>query len=106
MQYMILAYDYTDATALDRRLAARAAHIELGDRMRAEGKLLFGVALLDDSGKMIGSNLIGEFDSREELDEWLLVEPYVTGKVWEKIDIRPCRVGPSFSAPSPAKLVR
>ena len=24
------------------------------------------------------------------------VEPYVTGKVWEKIEIKPCKVGPMF----------
>lgn len=63
----------------------------------AEGKMLFGTAILDDDGTMIGSMLILEFDSRGELDEWLKVEPYVTGDVWRHIDIRPVRVGPSFT---------
>ena len=28
-----------------------------------------------------------EFDSRKDLDEYLAGEPYVTEKVWEKIEI-------------------
>jgi hypothetical protein len=43
---------------------------------------------LDDAGKMIGSMVMCDFDSREELKkQWLNREPYVLGKVWEKIDI-------------------
>jgi len=41
---------------------------------------------------MNGSIYIVDFLSRKELDKWLKVEPYVTGKVWEKIDIIPCKV--------------
>jgi hypothetical protein len=26
----------------------------------------------------------------------LQTEPYVTGGVWQSIDVEPCRVGPSF----------
>jgi hypothetical protein len=96
MQFLVLAYDGIDSDALDRRMAARPAHVALGDKLRDEGKLHFATAILDDSGKMIGSMLVAEFEDRAGLDQWLEVEPYVTGKVWEKIEIRPCRVGPSF----------
>ncbi len=96
MQYLILAYDFKDKEALQRRLNAREAHISLGDQMRREGKLLFGVAILNDEGTMIGSMLIGEFEDREQLDAWLTIEPYVTGKVWETCEVKPCKVGPSF----------
>jgi uncharacterized protein YciI len=96
MQFLIIAYDGIDAEALNRRLAARSVHIELGDKLRDAGHLHFATAILDDSGKMIGSMLVAEYESREELDAWLNVEPYVTGKVWESIEVRPCRVGPSF----------
>jgi hypothetical protein len=34
MQFLILAYDGKDSEALSRRMAARTAHIELGDRLR------------------------------------------------------------------------
>lgn len=96
MQFLVIGYDGTDAEALNRRLSARPAHVALGDRMRADGKMLYGVAILDNNDKMIGSVLICEFSSREELDEWLKIEPYVTGKVWEKIEVKHCKVGPSF----------
>jgi uncharacterized protein len=97
MQFLILGYDGTDEHALDRRLAARTAHTALGDKMRDAGKMLYGAAILDDEGKMIGSVLICDFKDRSELDKWLNEEPYVTGKVWEQIEVRPCRVGPSFA---------
>jgi uncharacterized protein YciI len=96
MQYLVVGYDGTDSETLNRRMAARSAHIALGDKMRAEGKMLYGVAILDDNEKMIGPVLICEFSTRPELDEWLKIEPYVTGKVWEKIEVKHCRVGPSF----------
>lgn len=96
MQFIVTGYDGTDENAMERRLAARPSHIELGNKLREEGKHLYGVALLDEQDRMIGSVLITEFDSREELGKWLEIEPYVTGKVWERIDVRPCKVGPSF----------
>jgi uncharacterized protein YciI len=96
VQFLLVAFDGVDEGAVERRLAARGAHIELGDRMVAAGRMLFGTAILDEAGRMIGSMLVLDFPSREELDGWLAVEPYVTGKVWDRIDIRPCAVGPSF----------
>ncbi len=96
MQFLVLGYDGDDDQALARRMAVREAHIALGDKLRDEGKLLYGAAILDDSDKMIGSVLLCDFESRNELDQWLEQEPYVTGDVWRKIDVRKCRVGPSF----------
>jgi hypothetical protein len=46
---------------------------------------------------MIGSMPVAEYATREELDAWLSREPYVTGAVWKEIEVRPCRVGPSFA---------
>ena len=92
---MVLAYDGIDAQALERRLQARAAHISLGDQLVASGNMLFGVALLED-GKMVGSMLVVDFPTREDVDKWLAVEPYVTKDVWQRIEISSCQVGPSF----------
>ena len=97
MQFLVLAYDGSDEQALERRMAARPAHIALGDELRDKGKHLFATAVLDDAGKMIGSMLVVEFQDRAELDQWLAVEPYVTGNVWKQIEVCPCRVGPSFA---------
>ncbi len=50
MQFLIIVYDGSDQGALERRMAARPAHIELGDRLRDAGHLLYGTAILDASG--------------------------------------------------------
>ena len=97
MQYLLIAYDGKDEQALERRLKVRSEHIALGDRMVQDGQALFGTAILDDEGKMIGSMYVVDFPSRDELDRWLATEPYVTGNVWQDIQIQPCKVGPSFS---------
>jgi uncharacterized protein len=94
MQFIIIAHDYKDG--LERRLKVRDQHVSLGDKMVANGKALYGVALLNDKGEMAGSVYVVEFQSRRELDEWLKNEPYVVEKVWEKIEVIPCVIGPSF----------
>lgn len=96
MQFLILAYDGTDEEAPQRRLAVREAHLALTERMAREGQHLYAAALLDDAGTMLGSVIISEFPSRAELDAWLAQEPYVTGNVWKRIEVTPCRVGPAF----------
>ncbi len=96
MQFAIIAYDGTDEQALDRRLGAREAHIKLGDQLVANGQAIFGAAIMSDTDKMIGSIEIVDFSSREALDEYLETEPYVLGNVWEKIEVVPCKVGPSY----------
>jgi uncharacterized protein YciI len=96
MQFLLIGHDGDDAEALDRRLAAREAHIALGDQMVAEGRMLYGGAILGEADKMIGSVLILDFLSRDELDAWLKVEPYMVGDVWRRVEVLPFRVGPSF----------
>ncbi len=96
-QYVIIAYDGTDAGALERRMKARTDHVSTIDALRKEGKVLMGIALTDGAGKMIGSVCVGNFASRTELDAWLAREPYVVQKVWDKIEILTGNLGPSFS---------
>ncbi|MCD8508583.1 MAG: YciI family protein [Bacillus sp. (in: Bacteria)] len=88
MQYLITAYDGTDERALDRRLAVREEHLRQVDKRFKEGEHLYGGALLDDEGKMIGSIMVVDYPTRDELDKWLLVEPYVVGNVWQKLIYR------------------
>jgi len=96
MQFLVMGYDGTDDKALDRRLAARNDHMKLVESMKSEGKHLFAAALLDESEKMIGSVLIVDFPTREDLDSWLKIEPYVVGDVWKTIEVKPCKVPPMF----------
>ncbi|MBX9669300.1 MAG: YciI family protein [Candidatus Obscuribacterales bacterium] len=104
MQFLILGYDGEDDKAIERRMTARPDHIALGDKMRDEGTMLYGAAILDEQEKMIGSVLICEFESRQQLDKWLEIEPYVKGDVWKKVEVKSCRVGPSFAGLKPQKV--
>ncbi len=83
MQFIVKAYD--GEGMLDKRMEVRPRHLEgmskLGDHIICAGDLL------DDEGKMKGSALILDFDSRKELDDYLANEPYVLEKVWEKIEV-------------------
>lgn len=91
-QYLVYAHDGTDEQALDRRMAARQAHLEGIRILKAGGHFILGGALLNDEGQMIGSTLVMDFDSPHQLDAWLAIEPYILGKVWEKIVIHPFKV--------------
>lgn len=91
MQFLIIGLDGTDPEASARREAVRTDHIALGDKLLASGNMWYGAALLDDNGNMKGSMLMMDFPSEKELHEWLAHEPYVTGKVWEKVEILKCK---------------
>jgi uncharacterized protein YciI len=41
---------------------------------------------------MIGSACVVDFSTRAELDAWLASDPYVVGKVWQRLDVYPMRV--------------
>ena len=86
--YAVIARDGTDREAPGRRLAARETHLALARRMKAEGKIIHARALLDDDRRMAGSLLVVCFASRAELDAWLAADPYVTGNVWQQIEVR------------------
>ena len=70
---------------LEKRMAVRPRHLEGMARLGAH--VVCAGGLLDDEGKMKGSVLIMDFQSREELDNYLANEPYVKEHVWEKIEV-------------------
>ncbi len=41
---------------------------------------------------MNGSMYLVDFRDEKELQQWLNVEPYITGGVWKEVDIRRCDV--------------
>jgi len=92
MQFILIAYDGTDAGAPERRMKVREEHLAKVGVLKKDGVVLFGGAILDDEGKMIGSTIIYEVTDRLALDERLKDEPYITGDVWKKIEIKPFRL--------------
>lgn len=89
MHYVIHAYDHTDA--LDRRMAVRPAHLDYVRQLKANGQFVLGGALLDPNGRMIGSMLILDLETDEQLNQYLNTDPYIVQGVWDKIDVKPFR---------------
>jgi uncharacterized protein YciI len=96
MQFLVIGYDGSDDKAQERRMAVRENHLAGVVRMKAAGNAVYGVAMLSDQGKMIGSLMVVDFPSRSDVDAWLKSEPYVTGNVWQKIEVFPAQVPPMF----------
>lgn len=89
MQFVVIAYDYKDKNALQRRLAVREEHLKFAEESFKSGKWHFASALLDNDGNMNGSIIACEYESETDLRElWLDKEIYVKGNVWEKVIIR------------------
>lgn len=96
MQFIVTGLDGNDPQALDRRLAARDAHLSGLKALKEQGRVLFAAARIDSTERMVGSVLIVDFPSRDELKAWLKVEPYVTGNVWQSVSIDDCKVPQLF----------
>ena len=92
-QYIITAHDNTtDPFALERRMEARSFHLQGAAKLRATNNFIIGGAFLDEHGRMTGSVMIVQFETEDELQQWLRNEPYITGKVWHKVEVKPFRV--------------
>lgn len=91
-QYIVTAYDYTDTEALQRRMNVRPHHLDGAKELKATGNFIIGGAILNDEGKMIGSTMILQFETEEELLAWQQSEPYITQKIWETVDVKPFKV--------------
>ena len=91
-QYVIIAQDGTDENALDRRMEVRPFHLEGAKKLKENNNFVIGGAMLDEAGKMNGSVMILQFETDEEFKNWYENEPYIKGKVWQKIEVKPFRV--------------
>lgn len=92
VEYLVTAWDGTDADALNRRLAVRDAHLVGAQRLAERGQLLSGGAILDEDGRMIGSSMHVAFADETAFRTWYDAEPYVTGDVWRDVTVRPMRI--------------
>lgn len=83
--------------SLDRRLAARPAHLERLKQLQAEGRLvLAGPCPAIDSpdpgpAGFSGSLIVAEFASLAEAEAWMSADPYVTEGVFARTSVRPFR---------------
>jgi uncharacterized protein YciI len=91
-QYLVTAYDHTDEGALERRMKVRPAHLDGIKPLRDTGNFVIGGAILNDDGEMIGSVMIMQFETEDELEIWKQTDPYIVQNIWERYEIKPFRV--------------
>lgn len=95
MIYAIVGEDIPNS--LEKRTAARPAHLKRVDALIAAGKLVLGGAFpaIDavDPGPagMTGSLIVAEFDSLAQAKAWIDADPYVTEGVFAKVTVKPFR---------------
>jgi uncharacterized protein len=95
MLYAIIAEDVPGS--LDKRLAARPAHVERLKALQSEGRLVIAGPhpLIDaeDPGPagFSGSLIVAEFASRELALAWASADPYVAAGVYARVTVKPFR---------------
>ena len=95
MWYAIHALDHPGS--LERRLAARAAHLQRLHALRDAGRLLlagpFPAIDAEDPGPagFAGSLIVAEFDDLAAAQAWVDADPYRAAGVYREVSVRPFR---------------
>lgn len=93
MLYLILGEDAPGT--LDKRLAARPAHLERLQALQGEGRLVLagpGPAIdSPDPGPagFTGSLIVAEFPSLAAAQAWAAADPYVAAGVYARVTVKP-----------------
>ncbi|HEB99169.1 MAG TPA: YciI family protein [Thiotrichales bacterium] len=95
MFYAIISEDREDS--LEKRLAARPAHLARLEALQNEGRLLIAgphpAIDCEDPGPagFTGSLIVAEFESLDAARAWAEADPYVEAGVYEKVTVKPFR---------------
>lgn len=95
MWYVIIGEDAPGT--LEKRLAARPAHVERFRVLQGEGRVLAvgpmpAIDSLDPGpAGFFGSLCILEFASLTEAEAFAQADPYVAAGVWQKVTVKPFR---------------
>jgi uncharacterized protein YciI len=95
MWFAIIAQDHSGS--LDKRLAARAEHLERLNKLQDEGRLLlagpFPAIESENPGPagFTGSMIVAEFASLADAEAWAKVDPYVAAGVYAGVSVKPFR---------------
>jgi len=93
MWYAIIGED--NENSLEKRLAARPAHIERLKQLLQEDRLLVSgpnpAVDSEDPGEagFTGSVIIAAFDSLEQAERWASEDPYITAGVYKQVTVKP-----------------
>lgn len=95
MWFAIIAQDHPGS--LDKRLAARPAHLERLNALLREGHLLlagpFPAIESENPGPagFTGSMIVAEFASLADARAWADADPYVAAGVYAEVSVKPFR---------------
>ncbi|MCL5059707.1 MAG: YciI family protein [Candidatus Thermoplasmatota archaeon] len=93
MFYAIVGQDVPGS--LDRRLAARPAHLERLQALQQAGRLLLAGPFPNIDGNdpgsagFSGSLIVAEFDTLAAAQAWAEADPYVTAGVYASVAVKP-----------------
>lgn len=93
MLYAIIAEDKPDS--LNKRLAARPAHVARLEKLKEQGKLILAgphpAIDNEDPGPagFSGSLIVAEFDSFETAQSWANADPYIKAGVYNNVTVKP-----------------
>lgn len=93
MFYAIISEDVADS--LDKRLAARPAHVQRLQALQNEGRLLLAGPhpALDTENPgaagFSGSLIVAEFSSLDEAKAWAAADPYIDAGVYAHVTVKP-----------------
>lgn len=93
MLYAIIGEDV--ANSLEKRMAARPAHVARLQTLQSEGRLFaagpFPAIDSNDPGPagFSGSLIVAEFNSLADAQAWADVDPYISAGVYAKVTVKP-----------------
>lgn len=95
MLYAIIGQDIPDS--LEKRLAARPAHVARLQDLQEEGRLVLAgpfPSIDANDPAMVGfsgSLIVAEFASLPDAETWAQADPYVTAEVYAQVTVKPFR---------------
>jgi len=96
MLYAIIASDAPES--LDKRLAARPAHLDRLQQLKTEGRLILAgphpAVDSNDPGSagFSGSLVVAEFDSLQAAQTWADADPYRSAGVYASVTVKPFKL--------------
>lgn len=96
MLYAIITTDV--ANSLERRMAARPAHLERLEQLKAQGRLVLAgphpaVDSVDPGpAGFSGSLIVAEFDSLNAAQTWADADPYRAAGVYAAVTVKPFKL--------------
>ncbi len=94
-QFVVIAKDQPDA--LERRMAAREEHLAKVAQAAERGEEIIGGAMVDSDGRMCGSVMVFDVESRARLDELIANDPYSRQEVWGEVTVMSYKMAPAFA---------